>query len=390
MQERLLSAAVCALALFSAVTITAELVSIQQEKPEQGWFTSYEGPAVAAALPAALPKSTSTDNPVVKAIARVGPAVVNIDTLVIERRSRLPGIFRDIFGDDPFFSEPMPRRGQGSGVIIDSDNGYILTNEHVIHNVRGKNGQIKVSLPNKQQYDGNLVGADRMSDLALVKIDGTDLPQATLAPSDDLVIGSTAIAIGNPFGFRNTVTVGVVSATGRTLPTQENTQLEDLIQTDAAINPGNSGGPLCDVNGDVVGLNTAIIPYGQGIGFAISANTIRGVVDELVKYGRVRRPWTGMYYYDLSARAARQLGLKKPEGALVAEVANGSPAHKAGIEPGDVILAVDETEITFVEDIQKFLLRAKVDQAIKLTVWRDNKKKTVPLELEEPPARMRG
>jgi serine protease Do len=163
-----------------------------------------------------------------------------------------------------------------------------------------------------------------------------------------------------------------------------------LIQTDAAINPGNSGGPLCDIDGTVIGLNTAIIPYGQGIGFAISAGTIRIVVDELEKYGRVRRPWTGIYYYDLSARAARQLGLETPEGALVAEVAKNSPADEAGIQPWDVILTVDGTQVSSVEDMQTFMLKAKVDETIKLTIWRDKKKMAVSIKLEEPPARMRG
>ena len=343
------------------------------------------------ALPTAAPRhSDESQNPIVRAVAEVGPAVVNIDTIVIERRSSLPDIFRDFFGDDPFFSEPMPRQGQGSGVIIDGKRGYVLTNEHVIHGVREGGGQIRVSLPSKQTYEGKLVGADIMSDLALVKIDGTNLPEAKLADGSDLVIGSTAIAIGNPFGFRNSVTVGVVSATGRTLPTPNNTRLENLIQTDAAINPGNSGGPLCDIDGSVIGLNTAIIPYGQGIGFAISAGTIRGVMDELMKYGRVRRPWTGMYYYDLSARAAKRLGLAKPEGALVAEVAAGSPAADAGMEPGDVILAIDGTPISTVADVQNFMLKAKVDQTITLSVWRERKKITVKIKLREPPPRLRG
>jgi len=363
-----------------------DLAATPRGDSEAAWLTSYTGSAAPTPAPnVASPNSAAAaQNPVVRAIAEVGPAVVNIDTLVVEPRVTVPDLFRDFFGGDPFFDQPMPREGQGSGVIIDGKRGYILTNEHVIHDVRRQNGQIKVSLPNKQTYDGKLIGADELSDLALVKIEGTNLPEAKLSDNDDLVIGSTAIAIGNPFGFRNSVTVGVVSATGRTLPTPRNTRLENLIQTDAAINPGNSGGPLCDIKGKVMGLNTAIIPYGQGIGFAISASTIKGVVDELAKYGHVRRPWTGMYYYDLSARAARQLGLEKPEGALVAEVAAGSPAAKAGIEPWDVILAVDGTPISSVEDMRSFMLRAKINQTVKLTVWREKKKMSVSLKLEEP------
>lgn len=391
MQERALTIVVCALVVIAVVTITADYTSVHPQKPISPWLMSYDTPGIAAtSIPTALPASGShANNPIVQAIAKVGPAVVNIDTVVMESRISIPEPFRDFFGDDPFFGEPMPRKGQGSGVIIDGKNGYILTNEHVVHDVMAKNGQIKVSLPNKQTYEGKLIGSDQTSDLALVKIDGTNLPEAKLSQSDNLIIGSTAIAIGNPFGFHNSVTVGVISATGRTLPSPNNTPLENLIQTDAAINPGNSGGPLCDIDGNVVGLNTAIIPYGQGLGFAISVGTIRGVVDELTKYGRVRRPWTGMYYYDLSERAAKKLGLDKPEGALVAEVINGSPAAKVGMKPWDVVLAIDNKPIATVEEMQNFMLKAKLDQSIKLTIWRDGKKLTVQIKLEEPPEKMR-
>ena len=342
------------------------------------------------AITAVPASAANSQNPIVRAIAKVGPSVVNIDTLVMERRSAIPDIFRNFFGDDPIFGQPMPRQGQGSGVVIDGKKGLILTNEHVIHDVRLRSGQIKVSMPNRQTYEGKLLGADPTTDLALVKIEGANLPEAKLSDDDELVIGTSAIAIGNPFGFRNSVTVGVVSATGRTLDSPNGTKLENLIQTDAAINPGNSGGPLCDLDGNVIGLNTAIIPYGQGIGFAISTSTIKGVLDELTKYGRVRRPWTGMYYYDLSARAAKQLGLEKPEGALVAEVAANSPAARAEIEPWDVILAAEGAPIASIDDMQAFMLKAKVDQTVKLTIWRDKGKVTKSLKLEEPPANMRG
>lgn len=393
MHEKTLAAAIFVLSLLSAMAITTEFAAAPRQTHRAKWQMSSDAAAISASAIAAPPAAAAnSNNPVIRAVSKVGPAVVNIDTLVMQRRSRfpIPDVFRDFFGDDPFFSQPMPRRGQGSGVIIDGKKGLILTNEHVVHDVRVQGeGQIKVSLPNKETYEAKLIGADASSDLALVKIEGTNLPEAKMATSDDLIIGSTAIAIGNPFGFRNTVTVGVVSATGRTLPTSSGTNLEDLIQTDAAINPGNSGGPLCDVDGNVIGLNTAIIPYGLGIGFAISSGTIKGVVDELGKYGRVRRPWTGMYYYDLSTRAARQLGLEKPEGALVAEVAANSPASKAGIEPGDVILAFNGQSVATVDDIRSYMLRAKVDQTVRLTIWRDNKKQTISLKLEEAPSQVR-
>lgn len=396
MYEKTLTIAICGLSLLSAVAITSDIVSNSKDNHIDGWLAANSKPSLYATSPqpADLPKPTSAaaaKNPVVAAIAQVGPAVVNIDTVVMTKRSRfaIPDEFKDFFGDDPFFGDPQPQQGQGSGLIIDGKKGYILTNEHVIHGVRGQDGQIKVSLPNKRTFEGKLIGADQLSDLALVKIDGTDLPEAKLATNEDLVIGSTAIAIGNPFDFRNTVTVGVVSATGRRLQTPEGTVLENLIQTDAAINPGNSGGPLCNIDGKVIGLNTAIIPYGQGMGFAISSSTIRGVLDELTQYGRVRRPWTGMYYYDFSERAAKQLGLEKPEGALVAQIVDDSPAARAGIVPWDVVMAVDGKKVNTVADIQNFMIKAEVDQSIKLTIWRNKSKQAITLKLEEPPANIR-
>jgi serine protease Do len=393
LQEKTLTALICALAVLSAVAITTEITAPRQTAA-QNWKTSYGGEALSAGVVTAMPSSaTTSQNPIVRAIAKVGPAVVNIDTVVMQRQSAfpIPDAFRDFFGDDPIFGQPMPRQGQGSGVVIDGKKGYILTNEHVVHDIRVAGaGQMKISLPNRQTYEGKLVGADPTCDLAVVKIEGKDLPEAKLAADDELVIGTTAIAIGNPFGFRNSVTVGVVSATGRTLQSPNSTKLENLIQTDAAINPGNSGGPLCDIEGNIIGLNTAIIPYGQGIGFAISSATIKAALDELIKYGHIRRPWTGMYYYDLSARAATQLGLEKPQGALVAEVAQGSPSAKAGIEPWDVILAADGVNVLTVEDMQSFMLKAKVDQSLKLTIWRDKQRVTKTLKLEETPANLRG
>jgi serine protease Do len=381
--EKTLGAVICALAILSAVAITSE-VTAPRSTEQPSWRTANGGASSSSSAPAVLATAPNSTNPVVRAISKVGPAVVNIDTLVMERRSAFPSIFGDFFGGDPFFSQPMPRQGQGSGVVIDGKSGLILTNEHVIRDVRLRTGEIKVSLPNRQTYEGKLLGADPTTDLALVKIEGTGLPEAKFG-TEELMIGTTAIAIGNPFGFRNSVTVGVVSATGRSLQTPEGAKLENLIQTDAAINPGNSGGPLVDLDGRIIGLNTAIIPYGQGLGFAISTGTIKGVVDELTKYGRVRRPWTGMYYYDLSQRAAKQLGLEKPQGALVAEVAVDSPAARAGIEPWDVILQADATPINTIDDMQEFMLKAKVDQVVKLVVWRDKGKVTKTLKLEEPP-----
>ena len=187
----------------------------------------------------------------------------------------------------------------------------MLTNEHVVHELAQSKGEIKVSLPNKQTYSRRpLSASDPQYDIAVLKIDGKNLPSVKLASSDDLVIGESAIAIGNPFGFRNTVTVGVVSAVDRTLDTRDG-RLEGLIQTDAAINPGNSGGPLCDIDGNVIGINTAIIKGAEGLGFAIGASSIKPVVDEIIKYGRVKHGWSGMKFWDISQRLAARLGSRQ-------------------------------------------------------------------------------
>lgn len=330
------------------------------------------------------------NNPVIQAVRKVGPATVNIDTIVL-RRTSIFGFadpFDDIFGTDPF-TQLVPSKGQGSGLIIDGKNGYVLTNEHVVHDAIGRNGDIKVSLPNKQTYPARIVGADPQYDIAVLKIDGKNLPEAKLASSNDLVIGETAIAIGNPFGFRNTVTVGVVSAVDRVLDTDKG-RLDGLIQTDAAINPGNSGGPLCDIEGNVIGINTAIISGAEGLGFALAASSIKPVVDELIKYGRVRHGWAGMAFWDISQRIARQLGLSTTDGALVAEVYKGGPADQAGIKPGDVILEANGNKITCVADIQDVLRKARAGDQLSLRIWRRGQTLTVKLTLIDRPKALRG
>ncbi|MDI6827769.1 MAG: trypsin-like peptidase domain-containing protein, partial [Armatimonadota bacterium] len=258
------------------------------------------------AVPADI--SEQSQNAVVKAVKLVGPAVVNIDTTY---RSRRTGSIFDLFPE--FFGPPMPQQGQGSGWIYDGKNGFIVTNEHVIENAE----QIIVTLPNKQQFEGKIVGADRLSDIAVIKIDGKNLPSLKLSEAPRPEIGSWAIAIGNPFGLQNTVTVGVVSATGRRIETSDGRKIEDCIQTDAAINPGNSGGPLCDINGNVIGMNAAIRAEGQGLGFAISAETIRKIVPQLIKYRKVIRPWVGFIYTDMTPRFARRLGIDYIEGVII-------------------------------------------------------------------------
>ncbi|HOQ30276.1 MAG TPA: trypsin-like peptidase domain-containing protein, partial [Armatimonadota bacterium] len=222
---------------------------------------------------ASLPRSTDTGT-VTEAVKRIGPAVVSIDTRVVRPRSDIPEFFREFFGDE---SAPMPQEGKGSGVIIDARRGYVLTNAHVIKDAR----EIKVTLPDKRQFTGKVVGQDVQSDLAVVRIPANNLPEAKLSKAAPPPIGSWVVAIGNPFGFANTVTVGVVSATERDISPQGGPTLQRLIQTDAAINPGNSGGPLVNLDGEVVGINTAILSVAQGIGFAISSQHAHEVAQQL-------------------------------------------------------------------------------------------------------------
>lgn len=336
------------------------------------------------------PAAGKSGNAVINAVKRVGPAVVNIDTVVM-RRTSIFGFsdpFENIFGSDPFTSL-VPSKGQGSGLIIDGDQGYVLTNEHVVHDCIVRKGEIKVSLPSKQTFEAEVVGSDPQYDIAVLKIEGKDLPSVKLGSSDDLVIGEPAIAIGNPFGYRNTVTVGVVSALDRALDQPEGGRLECLVQTDAAINPGNSGGPLCDVDGNVIGINTAIIQRAEGLGFAIGASSVKPVVDEIIKYGRVKHGWCGMQFSDISQRLANRLGLSSTDGVLVVEVYRDGPADQTGIKPGDVILEANGTKIAAFADIQDVLRKTREGQDLSLVLSRKGKSIRVKMKLTEVPQQVR-
>ena len=327
---------------------------------------------LAVSAQAAVPEvSAQSQSAVVKAVKLVGPAVVNIDTVSRPRATAL-----DVF----FFGEPQPQQGQGSGWIIDAAKGYVVTNEHVIHNA----DEITVTLPNKKQYPGKLIGSDRISDIAVVKIDAQALQSAKLGTGGDPVIGSWAIAIGNPFGFQNTVTVGVVSATGRDLKAPDGREMENLIQTDAAINPGNSGGPLCDISGNVVAMNTAIIPYAQGMGFAIPATTIRQVVPQLIQHGKVIRPWAGFAYGDYTPRMARQLGRDYVEGVII-KVYRGYAAEDAGIVSGDVIVEAAGKPVRSGDDLTAIMKTLKVGDKLPLVVAREGGKTRLTVTMTEMP-----
>lgn len=319
--------------------------------------------------------SAIPENPDIVAdiVERVSPAVVNIDTLRIAVfRSPLAPFFSDpffrrFFGDIPELEQQVPQRGIGTGFVFRPD-GYILTNEHVIH---GAN-EIKVTFIDGKEYQGKVVGADPLTDIAVVKIDADNLPTIPLGDSDKARVGEFVIAIGNPYGLSHTVTVGVLSAKGRPISAGDSgREYENFLQTDAAINPGNSGGPLLNLKGEVIGINTAILPYAQGIGFAIPINMAKSILDQLITKGKVVRAWLGVYIQDLTPEMAEKFGLPEAKGALVADISKGSPAEKAGIKRGDVILKVDGKETPTVSSLQQEIRSRRPGDRVRLEIWRD-------------------
>jgi S1-C subfamily serine protease len=274
----------------------------------------------------------------------------------------------------------QPAQGRGSGFITNGAEGLLVTNNHVVQNA----SSITVRLSDKRSFTARLVGSDPVADVAVLRIPGGNLSEMKFADSDRVAIGSTVIAIGNPFGFENTVTTGVVSAVNRQLPA--NIPLENLIQTDAAINPGNSGGPLCDLAGSVIGMNTAIRPDAQGIGFAVAANTIKHSVEQILEHGRVIRPWLGIAYDPLTSALAEQLGVPSTNGMVVVRTVSGGPAERAGVQQGDVITAVNDRTIKESDDLRNAIRDHKPGDRVTLTVQRGRESVKIPVQLGELPA----
>jgi len=341
--------------------------------------------AVALAQLPALP-GVNGHNAIADIVEKVGPAVVNIDTVKMER-TRVFNPFKDFdfgfgFDMDPefkrFFEDKIvPIKGAGSGFIIDKE-GYIFTNEHV---VRGAD-KIKVTLKDGRSFDGKVVGLDSTLDLAVVKISAHDLPTISLGDSGAIRPGEWVIAIGNPYGFSNTVTAGIVSATGRTLGELGK---KDLIQTDAAINPGNSGGPLINIRGEVVGINVAIVAQAQGIGFAIPINSAKEVRDDLVSKGKVVRPWVGIYMRDMDEKIAAYLDLPVAEGVVITDVVKDSPGEKAGLKKYDILKEVDGEKIKNSNEIVGKIQKKKIGDNARFLIFRDGKNLTIDVKVKERP-----
>ena len=317
---------------------------------------------------------------------RVGPAVVNIDTVRMVT-TQFPSfedpIFRRFFGREfEEFRRTIPQKGTGSGFIINQE-GYVLTNEHVVR----KADKIKVTLSDGREFAGEVIGSDVTSDMAIVKIQADHLPTVTLGNSDKLRVGEIVIAIGNPYGLQQTVTMGVVSAKGRSIPTGTGGRIyRNFIQTDTAINPGNSGGPLLNIKGEVVGINTAIIPYAQGIGFAIPISIAKKNIDDLINLGKVRRSWLGVYIQEVTPEIAEQFDLPEDaKGVLVGDVVKDSPAEKSGIKRGDIITKVNNEEVDSPGELQDKIRNVEIGKNADIEVVRDGKTTNFIVKIVEMP-----
>ncbi|MGD9075548.1 MAG: Do family serine endopeptidase [Desulfobacteraceae bacterium] len=314
---------------------------------------------------------------VVIAVEEVSPAVVNISTVVQERVGPIfpfsrDDFFRDFFPD--FFTREYTRTSLGSGVIMDGSKGYIITNHHVV----ARATEIKVITSEQKEYKGKVLGSDPRSDLAVLQIDvRQQLPEIGMGNSDDLMIGETVIAIGNPFGLSHTVTTGVVSALDRSVRTEERVY-RHFIQTDASINPGNSGGPLLNIEGELIGINTAIYQKAQGIGFAIPINKAKRIVRELIREGRVRFPWLGIETQALTEELKGYFGLaEKSVGVLISDVIDGSPAAKAGMKRGDIILSLEDVPISSLPEYRDALGEYTAGDLLRLKIFRKGRELTV-------------
>ena len=303
----------------------------------------------------------------IKAVEKVSPSVVNIVT-------------KRVMGYDRF--NTFEFQGAGSGIIMNPE-GYILTNNHVVEQTK----TVDVFLCNGEKYEGTVIGTDPSTDVAVIKINGDNFYSGQFGNSDTLRPGQIAIAIGNSLGLAGgpSVTIGVISAIQRNIPSERGV-LENMIQTDAAINPGNSGGPLIDSDGTIIGINNAIIPFAHGIGFAIPINVAKDVANELITYGHVIRPWLGILGIDINPTLASYYQLAADEGALIVQINEESPAEKAGLEPGDIIIEIEGKHMRGMEDVRHTIWKRKAGENITLKILRNHQKILGTLKLTHTPA----
>jgi serine protease Do len=346
-------------------------------------------PSVTLGAPSQL-KNNGTDasfNKVFVNVAKaVTPSVVSINVTMKEKnKSEDMKEFFHFFGPDFKFKQPEPQAGAGSGVII-NPTGYILTNNHVVEDA--DEDHIEVVMDNKHHMKAKLIGTDPSTDLAVIKVESSELPTASFGNSDALEVGDWVIAIGNPLGLQSTVTAGIVSAIGRNIGIVRDEQgygIESFIQTDAAINPGNSGGPLVNLNGEVIGINSAIATTNaryQGYGFAIPINLAKAVAEDIIRYGKIRRGYIGVNIQPMDETMAKAAGLDKTTGIMVQNVVEGGAAEKAGIKVRDIILSIDDKEVNQPNELQSYIARKHPGDMVKLKIFRDGNiiDKTVSLK----------
>lgn len=363
--------------------------------------TGQTQPVQALTQPAALPSVAPVVNPYreaqdfVQVVRAVTPAVANISTTRGRKRGGPPRglpfedpFFHRFFGEDPYpgLEGPQERRPEslGSGVIVDP-NGLIITNHHVVSQAE----EIKVLLEDKRELSAKLIGTDAKTDLAVLKVEAQALHTIRWADSDRLEVGELVLAIGNPFGLNQTVTMGIVSAVGRAR--MGIAEYEDFIQTDAAINPGNSGGPLVNARGELVGINTAIFSRSggnMGIGFAVPSNMARSVLQQLIRSGKVIRGWLGVSIQDLTPELAAQFGVKEPAGALVGEVLEESPAERAGLRRGDIIIEFDGRKVETPSQLKNVVAQTPVGRKALIKFIRDQGVHQVEVVIAEQPERL--
>jgi serine protease Do len=387
--------------ILAATLLTAGMIIGFVVASDLGWLPT--GHAVPEAPPPVARPVTTAPQPVfpgmggqsfVEIAKAVKPAVVNIYATK-SGRSEGPHatpfddpFFRKFFGDEffrRFEQQPKERkeRGLGSGVIVEA-NGLIITNNHVV----GKADEIRVTLSDKREFKAKLIGTDPKTDIAVVRIDAAGLPTVPWADSDKLEVGEFVLAVGNPFGLTQTVTLGIVSALGRAAGIAE---YEDFIQTDAAINPGNSGGALVNVRGELVGINTAIFSQSggnMGIGFAVPSNMAQSIMGQLVQTGKVVRGWLGVSIQELTPELASQFGVGETKGVLVSDVMDDSPAKKAGFERADVIVEYDGKSMDSPTHLRNAVAQTPVGKKVAVKIIRDKKPKTIELTIAEQPKSM--
>ncbi len=309
------------------------------------------------------------ESQITTAVEKLSESVVNIDSVRVARN---------------YGYGFVPIEGKGSGVIIDP-RGYVITNNHVIDGA----ARVQVHLKDGRSFVGEVVGADSQTDVAVIKVDAENLPAASLADSEKLKVGQIVLAIGNSLGLQGgpTVSMGVVSALGRPLPGADFI-FEGLIQTDTAINPGNSGGPLADINGRVIGLNTAMIPYAQGVGFAIPSNTVKFVSNQILEHGRVIRPWLGISGANLNPALARRYDIPTDSGVLVVEIDSRGPAYEAGLRVGDVLVELGSQKVKEMKDVISALSKLHVREYVDVGFVRLGGKRSASIRLIESPAQI--